>query len=145
MMTVVPILAAASARGESGLGIRELSRDTGCTLRALRHYESLGLLDASRTRAGARRYSPDQRRRAAMIAGLRRLGMPLAEIRAALSHERGENERHAAIVGFLERQTAETEGRLEALRTMRQAVDSLGLTAAALNAGQPVRRLRHAG
>lgn len=144
-MAVVSIRATMEAREAGGLGIRELSRHTGCTLRALRHYESLGLLDASRTKAGARRYSPDQRRRAAMIAGLRRLGMPLAEIRAALSYEQGESEQRAAIVDFIERQTAETEGRLQALREMRQAVDSLGLTAAALNAGQPARRLRHAG
>lgn len=86
-MTVVPLPQRSSINPahRPAISIRELAATTGATLRALRHYEDIGLLTAGRRPSGARCYDADQRRRAALIARLRRLGMPTPDIHAALS------------------------------------------------------------
>ena len=69
------------------LSIGDLARATGLTVRALRHYQDLGLLapagvdPATRYRA----YGPEQLERTLTIARLRRLGLPLARIRDYLA------------------------------------------------------------
>src|SRR5512133_4039855 len=69
------------------LSIGELAHATGLTVRALRHYQDLGLLapagvdPATRYRA----YGPEQLERARVIARLRRLGLSLDRIRDYLA------------------------------------------------------------
>jgi DNA-binding transcriptional MerR regulator len=69
------------------LSIGDLARATGLTVRALRHYQELGLLvpagihPATRYRA----YGPEQLERAQAIARLRRLGLPLDRVRDYLA------------------------------------------------------------
>src|SRR5215217_6958985 len=86
MMTVVPLPQRPTRGGAMfrGMTIRELAARTGATLRALRHYEDIGLLTAGRDARGARCYDADQRRAADLITGLRRLGMPIRDIYAAV-------------------------------------------------------------
>jgi len=61
--------------------IGELAGMTGLTVRALHHYDELGLLSpAERTAAGHRRYGVEDVRRLYRIVALRRLGLPLGEI-----------------------------------------------------------------
>src|SRR6478752_252814 len=63
----------------------ELASATGVTVRALHHYDNIGLLHASgRTAAGHRRYTEPDLRRLYSIRTLRSLGVPLAEIAAVL-------------------------------------------------------------
>jgi DNA-binding transcriptional MerR regulator len=67
------------------LSVGELARRTGLTVRALHHYDEVGLLVPSeRTPSGHRRYGAQDVRRLARIVALRGLGLGLAEIRAAL-------------------------------------------------------------
>ena len=58
----------------------ELARVTGVTIRALHHYDRLGLLRPDRDRAGRHRYGPGELRRLHQIVALRSFGLALAEI-----------------------------------------------------------------
>jgi len=73
-----------SGRSLAVVGISHLARRTGLTVRALRHYEELGLLAPVRTRTGERRFPPDQCERASLIALLRRCDVALDEVRDIL-------------------------------------------------------------
>jgi DNA-binding transcriptional MerR regulator len=66
--------------------VGELAAASGLTVRALHHYDQIGLLSASvRTGAGHRRYTVDDVRRLYRIRALRQLGLSLDDIGAALS------------------------------------------------------------
>jgi DNA-binding transcriptional MerR regulator len=66
---------------DAELKIGELAERTGLTVRTLRHYDEIGLLQPSaRTGAGHRLYSGEDVRRLYRIVALKHLGMPLAEI-----------------------------------------------------------------
>ena len=62
----------------------EFARTSGLTRKALRLYDELGLLTPTRVdpQSGYRFYAPAQLEQARLVAWLRRLGMPLAEIRS---------------------------------------------------------------
>jgi DNA-binding transcriptional MerR regulator len=65
--------------------VGELSRLTGVTVRTLHHYDEIGLLRPSqRTAAGYRLYGDDDALRLQQVLVLRELGVPLAEIGAAI-------------------------------------------------------------
>jgi len=71
------------------LTIGRLARLSGLTVKALRHYDRVGLLrpiSVDRD-TGYRRYAPDQLERAREIRTLRELDVPLADIRAVLDGE----------------------------------------------------------
>ena len=67
-----------------GLTIGELARETGVTLRALRFYESKGLLGRHSGGGAARVFSQVDRNRLALILQGKRLGFTLSEIRELL-------------------------------------------------------------
>ncbi len=61
------------------LSVGELARATGVTVRALHHYEEIGLLPPSaRTVSGHRRYGDEEMQRLYRIVALRGLGLSLA-------------------------------------------------------------------
>lgn len=67
------------------LKIGQLSRRSGVTIRALRHYDEIGLLSPSaRSDGGFRLYGQADAGRLYRIQALCRLGLPLAEIRQVL-------------------------------------------------------------
>jgi DNA-binding transcriptional MerR regulator len=67
--------------------IGELAAATGLTVRALRHYEDVGLLAPGRSEAGQRLYTDADVRRLYRIVAMRRLGVPLPDIAACLDSE----------------------------------------------------------
>ncbi|WP_291833433.1 MerR family transcriptional regulator [Brevundimonas sp.] len=148
-MTVVPLppRPARTAAASPAISIRELAARTGTTLRALRHYEDIGLLTAGRRPSGARCYDSEQRRRAALIARLRRLGMPTPDIDAALTAVSGDQ----IVTRFLSSEIAAAEARL---RDLRAAIDELeaggleglgsGTSPASVATVDRSARLRHA-
>lgn len=70
------------------LKVGEVAERTGLTVRALHHYEELGLLCPSgRTRAGHRLYGPREVQRLLRIVSLRALGVPLDRIGALLRED----------------------------------------------------------
>nr|WP_306239007.1 MerR family transcriptional regulator [Ornithinimicrobium cryptoxanthini] len=68
------------------LAIGELSRASGLTVSALRFYDRECVLVPAEVDpdTGYRRYSPGQVQQARLLAGMRRVGMPLAEMSAVL-------------------------------------------------------------
>lgn len=81
--------------------IGEIAARTGLTVRALRHYERIGLLAPhARTAAGHRRYGASDVARLQQIVSLRAVGLPLAAIRDLLdapgSDPAATLDRHAA-------------------------------------------------
>jgi DNA-binding transcriptional MerR regulator len=89
-------------------GIGEVARATGLSVSALRFYDGAGVLvpAAVDPATGYRRYADDQVRAARLIAGLRRVGMPVAEIARAV--------RDLGDPGAVRRRLDEHRRRLEA-------------------------------
>lgn len=67
------------------LTISEMSTRSGFSASALRYYEREGLIEASRSPGGQRRYERHELRRLAFIAAARHVGLTLDEIAQALS------------------------------------------------------------
>ena len=109
-----------------GLKVGELSRRTGVSIRALHHYDEVGLLVPSRrTGSGHRLYGQKEIRRLQQIRSLQQLGLTLDEVRLCIDR-RGETlegviGRH--VVRLRERIRAETEllARLEKLEERFEA------------------------
>ena len=70
---------------EETLSIGEVSVRSGISTSALRFYENQGLVQASRSDGGQRRYERDVLRRVAFIRVAQRVGLTLDEVRSALS------------------------------------------------------------
>jgi MerR family redox-sensitive transcriptional activator SoxR len=70
---------------DAELTIGAMSERTGLAPSALRYYEAEGLLTATRTDGGQRRYARDALRRVAFIRVAQQVGLTLDEIRSALA------------------------------------------------------------
>ena len=68
----------------TGLTIGDLSRRTGVARSALRFYEAEGLIHATRTSGGQRRYTRDTIRRVSFMRIAQSVGLSLDDIRSAL-------------------------------------------------------------
>ena len=89
--------------GPQMLTISQAAARSQKPVHALRHYEDLGLLSPLRDRRGAGFYSQELACTAARIAEMRRLGVPLPQISAALQGlSRGLNEVLAGRLDALE-------------------------------------------
>jgi len=67
------------------LSIGEVSERAGVAASALRYYEAEGLIEATRSGGGQRRYHRDVLRRIAFVRAAQRVGLRLDEIKAALA------------------------------------------------------------
>lgn len=65
--------------------IGELARKTGKSVRALRHYEELGLLASSRSEGGFRLYGADELARVYWISKLQDMGFSLSQIQGLIT------------------------------------------------------------
>jgi len=103
----------------AGLSVGNFSRITHLSVRTLRHYHDVGLLEPTTVNpsTGYRYYSPDQIPAAQVIRRLRDLEMPVGEVRAVLDAPDAPA-RNALIAAHLDRLEAE-------LAQTRAAVDSL--------------------
>jgi DNA-binding transcriptional MerR regulator len=105
------------------LKIGEIASRTGVTLRTIRYYQSLGLIQAAhRTRGGLHLYSAEACDRIQFIRDLRSLDIPLARIRALLEQRKSaetgaEGSRDVAAV--LTRGLAEVEKRMQQFLVLR--------------------------
>jgi DNA-binding transcriptional MerR regulator len=101
--------------------IGELARASGLTVSALRFYDSAGVLTPALVDpvTGYRWYTGDQVAPARLVAGLRRVGMPVAEIAAALRAEPAEVHRLLdAHLRRLEDGLADARRELSRIRTL---------------------------
>ncbi len=91
-----------------------LAARTGLTVRALHHYDALGLCRPSlRTAGGHRLYTAEDVTRLYRVALLRRLGLPLDEIAVALDQPQWQ------LPTAVRRHLADTTERLEAMSRLR--------------------------
>ncbi|SMB90421.1 redox-sensitive transcriptional activator SoxR [Deinococcus hopiensis] len=98
----------------------QLSRRSGLAVSALHFYEREGLIRSERTGGNQRRYPRDTLRRLAFIRAAQRVGVPLAQIRAALNTLPGGQTPTAADWAQLsERWQAELDERIAVLTRLR--------------------------
>src|SRR6185436_2093350 len=83
--------------------VRDFARITGVTIKALQHYDRLGLLRPSRTPAGHRIYGERDVERVQQIVALKSIGVPLKRIKALL------DKRSMSLADALTTQRAELE------------------------------------
>jgi DNA-binding transcriptional MerR regulator len=106
----------------SSLPIGDFSRATHMSIKTLRHYHRVGLLEPADVDrfTGHRRYTTDQIPTAQVIRRFRELDMPIEEIRNVLAAPdvSGRNELIAAHLGRLEESLARTRGAVAALRDL---------------------------
>lgn len=102
------------------LSIGDFSRATHMTVKTLRHYHQIGLLEPAEVDpcSGYRRYSTGQIPIAQVISRFRELGMPLEEIQGVLSAPdlQARNERIAAHLSHLEEELGRTQSAVASLR-----------------------------
>ncbi len=89
-----------SRKSDNLLKIGDVARKAGVSLRTIRYYESLRLIQPeARTPGGQRLYSMCQCQRLDMIRDLRTLDVPLREIRTLLQQRRGARTGAEAVRG----------------------------------------------
>jgi DNA-binding transcriptional MerR regulator len=107
------------------LSIGDFSRATHMTVKTLRHYHQIGLLEPAEVDpySGYRRYATDQIPAAQVIRRFRGLGMPLEEIQAVLSAPdlRIRNQRIAAHLRRLEEELGRVQSATASLRDLLAA------------------------
>jgi DNA-binding transcriptional MerR regulator len=107
------------------LSIGDFSRATHLTVKTLRHYHQIGLLEPAEVdpHAGHRRYATGQIPTAQVIRRFRDLGMPLEEIQGVLSAPdlRTRNERITAHLSRLEHDLGRTQSAIASLRDLLAA------------------------
>jgi len=108
--------------------IGELAKQFGVTLRALRFYESRGLLQPER-RSHGRVYGPKEVERLAVIVKAKKLGLTLSEIRQLIGDAESDQtlrltrETCEAQIAMLERKLAESQEALAELCAIRRLLD----------------------
>ncbi|HUB23362.1 MAG TPA: MerR family transcriptional regulator [Streptosporangiaceae bacterium] len=115
----------------AGLTVGDFSRVTHLSVKTLRHYHQVGLLEPTAVNpdTGYRYYSPDQIPTAQVIRRLRDLEMPVADVKAVLA-ARDAPARNALIAAHLDRleaELAQTRVAVESLRNLLQPPE--GVTA----------------
>ena len=102
------------------LKIGELAKRTGLTVRALHHYDAIGLLSPSaRSDAGYRLYNEADIARLHRILVLRQLGMPLADIGATLT------EPHLPLAGMIAHQIEMLSRQIDGASMLRSRLQRL--------------------
>lgn len=112
------------------LSIGDFSRMTYLSVKALRHYHDVGVLEPIEIdpATGYRFYAPQQVGVAQMIRRLRDLGMPLDEVRTIVQAPDTDT-RDRTLVAHLqrmERQLADTQQTVASLRTLLQPPENIG-------------------
>lgn len=106
------------------LTVGELAERSGFAASALRYYEREGLIEATRTAGGQRRFQRHTLRRLAFIAAARRVGLKLEEIRDALSQlPQGRNPTKADWTRISNSWRSRLDAEIEALEALRGGLD----------------------
>jgi DNA-binding transcriptional MerR regulator len=106
--------------------IGQLAERLGITTKAIRFYESIGLLpEPSRSPSGYRSYEEPDADRLTFIKTAQRLGLSLDEIKEIIAF-RDRGERPCGYVGeILDRQVADLDRRIREMRDLRDELKSL--------------------
>ena len=100
--------------------VGELAAATGLTVRALHHFDEIGLLRPSERSAGGHRlYTPGDVRRLYRVLAFRQLGMSLQEIAATLATDGGD------LPGTVRAQLRQVEQRITGAQQLRARLKTL--------------------
>ncbi|WP_436536246.1 MerR family transcriptional regulator [Actinoplanes sp. HUAS TT8] len=123
------------------LTIGAFARAARLTSKALRLYDEVGLLPPAAVdpESGYRFYDPRQLARARLIAQLRRIGMPLADIRTVCDLEPGAAAE--ALTAYWQQVTADTADRAQHVARL---VEQLSRKDATMSASTPTLTMRYA-
>ena len=114
--------------------IGELSERTGLSPKALRFYESRGLLPAPvRTASGYRDYPPEAAERLRFVREAQTAGLTLAEIASVLDLKNSGVGACEHTTALLRRHLDELDARIDALRTTRVHLRELAARSAGLD------------
>ena len=104
------------------LTIGEFSRASYLTIKTLRHYHDVGLLEPAQVdgSSGYRYYRADQIATAQTIRRLRELAMPVEQVKGVL-HAADAGERNALIAAHLERMEQQLERTAAAVASLHAA------------------------
>jgi len=107
------------------LTVGEVSHRSGTAASALRYYEREGLIEATRTSGGQRRYERSVLRRLAFIRAAQNVGLSLDEVRAALARLPASRTPTKADWTAISRGWRQRlNERIEALERLRDGLDS---------------------
>jgi len=107
------------------LTVGEVSHRSGTAASALRYYEREGLIEATRTSGGQRRYERSVLRRLAFIRAAQNVGLTLDEIRAALETlPSGRNPTKADWARLSRTWRSRLDEQIEALEKLRDGLTS---------------------
>ncbi|MEO7058805.1 MAG: redox-sensitive transcriptional activator SoxR [Lapillicoccus sp.] len=107
------------------LAVSEVARRSGFAASALRYYESQGLIDATRSSGGQRRYERAVLRRLAFIRAASNVGLSLDEIRAELDRlPRGRTPTKADWQRITRHWRGRLDEQIAALQQLRDGLDS---------------------
>lgn len=107
------------------LTVTDVSRRSGYAASALRYYEDQGLIDATRSHGGRRRYERSVLRRLAFIRAASNIGLPLAEIREELDRlPRGRTPTKADWQRISRHWRTRIDEQIGALERLRDGLDS---------------------
>lgn len=114
--------------------IGELAEQTGLSIKTLRYYEQVGVIDvAERTPGGYRTYDQTVLERLRFVRAAQAVGLTLGEIREIVAfRERGQSP-CAHVHRVLENHTAEVDRRIRELRQLRSELTALADRATALD------------
>ena len=112
---------------EAMLTVSEVSRRTGLTRKALRLYETMGLVEPDeRTDSGYRLYGTEALKRIELVNRAKVLGLSLAEAKEFLHVAEGCcGENHPELAALVEGKLAETEQRITELRSLRDTLQGV--------------------
>ncbi len=106
--------------------IGEIAAASGVTAKMIRHYESIGLIDAARrTDGGYRAYGDDDVKLLRFVRRARNLGFSIKEIGALLALWRDRARASAEVKRLALAHIAELDAKILALRSMRDSLDHL--------------------
>ncbi len=124
-------MAVRTARAETNgknaaIRIGDLAKRTGLTVRTIRYYEELGLLESvKRMDNGVRVYTTDDERRLRFVQRLKVLGLSLQEMLELEKLYRREHTNRAVLpklVEMLDGHLAQIEERVDALESLREQI-----------------------
>jgi MerR family redox-sensitive transcriptional activator SoxR len=107
------------------LTISEVGRRSGFAASALRYYEDQGLIEATRSEGGRRRYQRSVLRQLAFIRAASNIGLTLAEVREEMNRlPRGRTPTKADWQRISRHWRTRIESRIAALERLRDGLDS---------------------
>ena len=121
----------------AGVKIGELAETAGVTTKAIRYYESIGVLDEpARTDAGYRSYGPDAIERLDFVKQAQATGLALAEIRSILEIKDRGGQSCAHTRALLKAHLDELDDKIAELQQARVELRSMYERAAELDPGE---------